>query len=117
MSNVRLQTYPVHIDGVEYPLSCTFNVLYDIEEEYGTINKGLHDPKMYKFLRFVLASMLNNAAEMKGIEQRFTPDSASVALTRNGYDISDMQRKIIQLIVYAVSRPDAKDAEEDDSKN
>lgn len=117
MPDMRMQPYTITVDGVDYPLVCNFNVLADIEDEYGTVFAGTHDEHTFKFARFVLASMLNEACVAGGIEKEWTPREVGRKLPAAGYEIGDLLLVVIKLIADAMPHVAEPDPAEDAPKN
>lgn len=74
--DIRLEQMPFVIGDKEYQLRCNMNVLADVQEAFGGDFVSALDGKstMRSALEF-LAAMLNDYADEKGWEERFTAKS------------------------------------------
>lgn len=70
MSDLKNKYCTVNIDGKEYGMICTLNVIDDIQEKFDCgidhLDDLLNDPKQQmKVIKFLLAEMINEATECK----------------------------------------------------
>jgi len=72
MSEIRLKTMPYEFNGKTYQLCCNYNVLADIQEEFGSIPNLFKDKSMLKAYPAILAAMLNDYADTQGWPERYT---------------------------------------------
>lgn len=109
MENVRLKEFPFEFNGKTYKLRCNFNVLADIEEEFGYI-PNLNGKGMLKKIAVILTAMMNEYASSQGWEEHFT--SKEVGRVIMPEDIPVQQ--IAELFIDALYK---KGKKEEDSKN
>lgn len=73
MSDIRLQTEPLEINGKTYLLRCNFNVLADVQEAFGgDFLAALGDAHSYRAVTEFAAAMVNDYADEMGWPERFT---------------------------------------------
>lgn len=102
MEDVRLKSVPYELDGKTYELCCNFNVLADLETEYGSILRMLNRIGPMAVTRSALAYMLNDFAELKGWPGRYTP--RQIGRTLEALDfvaISKLSDTVIKLVTDA----------------
>lgn len=73
MSEIRLKTMPYEFNGKTYQLCCNYNVLADIQEEFGSIPNLLKENSMLKAYPVILSAMLNDYADTQGWDEKHTP--------------------------------------------
>lgn len=106
--DIRLEQMPFDLNGKTYLLRCNMNVLADVQEEYnGDFVAALNGSTMKSALAF-LAAMLNDYADEKGWEERFTPRQLG-----RQFKLSDLPiEKIMGLVVRSITPEGAEEAEE-----
>lgn len=70
MNDLRIKKIPYEYNGKTYQLCCNFNVLADMQEEFGD---EFPDFSQFKTLRFIICSMMNDYADSMGWEETVTP--------------------------------------------
>lgn len=106
--DIRLESMPFKFGGKEYLLRCNFNVLADVQEYYnGDMIAALTGNPMKSVLVF-LAAMMNDYADEKGWEERFT--AKGIGRTCSMTDIP--MDKIMGMVVRAVTPPESAASEE-----
>lgn len=73
MSDLKNKYCTVNIDGKEYGMICTLNVIDDIQDKFGcgieSLDLMLNDPRQQmKVIKYLLAEMINEAADCKADE-------------------------------------------------
>lgn len=95
MGNIRLKYVPLEYNGKTYQLTCNFNVLADLQEEFEEIPDLLSSGSI-KGTRFMLASMMNDYADSMGWSERITPKEAGRIL--NVKLIEELQRLFVSAL-------------------
>ena len=97
--SIRLEQMPFEINGKTYQLRCNMNVLADVQEQFdGDFISALDDKKTMKSVLFFLAAMLNDYADEKGWEERYTAKSLGRMLKLNDIPV----QKIMDLVIHSV---------------
>lgn len=101
MSDIRLESMPFEINGKTYQLRCNMNVLCDVQEAFGGDFVAAMDGKnaMRSVLTF-LSAMLNDYADEKGWEERYTAKSLGRQIIKPSDLPSD---KIMALVVRSIT--------------
>ena len=101
--DIRLESVPFELDGKTYQLRCNMNVLADVQELYeGDFASALDGKATMKSALAFLAAMLNDYADEKGWEERFTVRSLG-----RRFKLTDLPiDKILALVVRSIT-PDA----------
>lgn len=74
MSDIRLKTDRLELDGEDWELRCSMNVLADAQEAFGgDLIEALNPVHRLRSAMVFAAAMVNEAAEIAGREERFTP--------------------------------------------
>ena len=74
MADIRLKTDSIELDGENWELRCSMNVLADVQEAFGgDLLEALNPAHTIRSAMVVCAAMLNEAAALRGREDRFTP--------------------------------------------
>lgn len=73
MSDLKNKYCTVNIDGKEYGMICTLNVIDDIQDKFGcgieSLDPMLNDPRQQmKVIKYLLAELINEAADCKADE-------------------------------------------------
>ena len=75
MADLRLKTDRLELDGEEWELRCTMNVLADVQEAFGgDLLEALNPAHTIRSALVCCAAMLNEAAALEEREERFTPE-------------------------------------------
>ena len=75
MADIRLKTDSLELDGEKWELRCSMNVLADVQEAFGgDLLEALNPAHTIRSALVVGAAMLNEAAALRGREDRFTPE-------------------------------------------
>ena len=114
MSDIRLKEAPYEIDGKTYILRCNFNVLADIQEEYGDLPDIEDSQKILPNLRIYLSAMVNDYADEQGWPERFTP--RQIGRKIKSID-ADLVSTVTRLILTALYIQTSEEKEPDHSKN
>lgn len=86
MADIRRKTHSYTLGGKTYELEITYNVLADVEEWYGgNILRALSGPSHGKAALAFVAAAMNQCAEEKGWEERFTPRSLGRLIAPSDY--------------------------------
>lgn len=101
MGDIRLKTVPYELDGKTYQLCCNFNVLADIQEEFGGIPNIFDARKTLTYYAAFLAAMLNDYADSQGWAERFTRRSIGRKIDLAHTATEEIQN-VIQLVVDAL---------------
>lgn len=98
--DIRLEEMPFTIGGKEYKLRCNMNVLADVQEAYGgDFVSALDGTSVMRSALTFLAAMLNDYADEKGWEERFTAKGLGRKFGMNELPID----KIMGLVVRAIT--------------
>lgn len=74
MSDIRLKTDRLELDGETWELRCSMNVLADAQEAFGgDLIEALNPVHRLRSALIFAAAMVNEAAEVAGEETRITP--------------------------------------------
>lgn len=113
MGDIRLEEVPFEFNGKTYKLRCNMNVLADVQEVYGgDFVAALNGGSTMKSALAFLAAMLNDYADEKGWEERFTQKSLGRMFKLNELPID----KIMGLVVRSIT-PEKEETPESDSGN
>ena len=106
--DIRLESLPFEVNGKTYQLRCNMNVLADVQELYeGDFVNALDGKATMKSALTFLAAMLNDYADEKGWEERFTARSLGRMFKLNDLPIE----KIMALVVRSITPDAAPDAD------
>lgn len=72
MIDVRLPEVTLTIDGKDYILRCNFNVIADVQDEYGSIPELMTSRGTVRAALIWAAAMANDYADLMGWPERFT---------------------------------------------
>ena len=112
MEDIRLKTEPFELDGKTYLLSCSMNVLADVQEAYGgKISNALSAKATLKSCLEFLAAMLNDYADSQGWEERFTARQIGRALP------PPRMQELIDKVMPLVAATFGTEPKEEDGKN
>ena len=97
--DIRLESLPFDIGGKTYQLRCNMNVLADVQELYGGDFVAALDEKatMKSALTF-LAAMLNDYADEKGWEERYTAKSLGRMFKLNDLPVNEIMTLVVKSI-------------------
>lgn len=117
MADCRLPTMPFDLAGKTYLLRCNMNVLADVEAMHnGNLMEALSQPGKLRASMEFLTAMLNDYADEKGWEERYTPKTLGRLLQPTPKEIKAIQDTITDLVVKAVTGG-AEEPNEDPEKN
>ena len=112
MEDIRLKTEPFEFDGKTYQLSCSMNVLADVQEAYGgKISNALSTKATLKSCLEFLAAMLNDYADTQAWPERFTAKQIGRALSPTR--MQEVTDKVMPLVADTFST----EPKEEDGKN
>ena len=120
MADCRLPTMPFDLAGKTYLLRCNMNVLADVESMHnGNLMEALSQPGKLRASMEFLAAMLNDYADEKGWEERYTPKTLGRLLQPTPKGIKAIQDTITDLVVKAVTggAEETEETDEDAGKN
>jgi hypothetical protein len=117
MKDIRLKKITKELDGKPFELCCNFNVLADIQEEYGSLPAALGSKAALKFAASVLAYMMNDYADTMGWEERYTPRQAGRFISPVASDMGAQVSEITNLVLASIMPLDDEKAEETEEKN
>lgn len=104
--DIRLEQMPFEFNGKTYQLRCNMNVLADVQELYnGDFVSALNGGTTMKSALAFLAAMLNDYADEKGWEERYTAKTLGRMFKLNDLPID----KIMGLVVRSLT-PDTDEA-------
>ncbi len=118
----KLKTERVELFGKTFELSCNFNVLGDIQAQFGDLNLVLNFAPMLA-TRVLLAAMCNDYANFKGWDkQDYTAREVGRELPTDSKGAIEISDKVLGLfrdavLAKAVSKLDTADKTEPDGKN
>ena len=113
MSDIRLQTEPLELNGKTYLLRCNFNVLADVQEAFGgDFLAAMDDKNSFRSVTEFAAAMCNDYAEEMGWPERFTARQMGRLLPMQEQNLWKM--KIARLILTALGSDDSAENEGDD---
>lgn len=73
MSDIRLQTTPLELNGKTYLLRCNFNVLADVQQAFGgDFLAAMADDNSFRAVTEFAAAMVNDYADEMGWSERYT---------------------------------------------
>lgn len=101
MEDIRLKTIPYTFNGKEYQLSCNFNVLADIQAEFGEIPDLLQPNIGLKAYTVILSAMLNDYADTKGWKERYTPRQVGRTIDVKNLPVEDITN-VVRLVIDAL---------------
>lgn len=111
--DIRLEQMPFEVNGKTYQLRCNMNVLADVQELHGgDFVSALNNGSTMKSALEFLAAMLNDYADEKGWEERFTAKSLGRQFKLHELPID----KIMALVVRSIT-PESAESEEAESGN
>lgn len=118
MSDIRLKEIPFEHNGKTYLLRCNFNVLADLQEEFGEIPDVMDGKKSMRNMAAFIAAMMNDYADAQNWPERFTARQVGRILPANP-DIEMMQNimKIVVNALYLQQENTEEQAEGDGEKN
>ena len=106
--DIRLEQMPFEIGGKTYQLRCNMNVLAEVQEQFeGDFATALDGKATMKSALAFLAAMLNDYADEKGWEERFTAKSLGRMFKLNELPVYD----IMALVVRSITPDAAPDAD------
>lgn len=106
--DIRLEQMPFEVNGKTYQLRCNMNVLAEVQEQFeGDFVNALDGKTTMKSALAFLAAMLNDYADEKGWEERFTPKSLGRMFKLNDLPVFD----IMGLVVRSITPDTAPDAD------
>lgn len=100
MIDIRLKEMPYEYNGRTYMLRCNFNVLADLQEEYGEIPDVLNGKKTMKSVTAFLAAMINDYADEKGWPERVTAKQIGRSLP--AAPDMELMKKIVGIVLNAL---------------
>lgn len=117
--DVRLKTIPLEFDGETYQLTVNMNVLADVQEENGgDMRAVLSEKRILTGLLAFLSAAINEAADAKGLQKRYTPRQVGRLLTPEQFFA--LQTPMMELVAAALGTgapEDPSETEEDAAKN
>lgn len=97
---IRLEEIPFELNGKEYRLRCNMNVLADVQEQYdGDFISALDDKRTTRSVLVFLAAMLNDYADEKGWEERYTAKSLGRMLRLNDIPVQKIMRMVVRSVM------------------
>lgn len=106
--DIRLEQIPFEIGGKTYQLRCNMNVLAEVQEQFeGDFATALDGKATMKSALAFLAAMLNDYADEKGWEERFSAKSLGRMFKLNDLPVYD----IMGLVVRSITPDTAPDAD------
>lgn len=113
MSDIRLQTEPLELNGKTYLLRCNFNVLADVQEAFGgDFLAAMDDKQSFRSVTEFTAAMCNDYADEMGWPERFTARQIGRLMPMQNLNL--WQIKISRLILSAIGGDDSATNEGDD---
>lgn len=101
---IRLEEIPFELNGKTYQLRCNMNVLADVQEQYdGDFISALNDKKTMKSVLFFLAAMLNDYADEKGWEERYTAKSLGRMIRLNDISVKEIMGLVVRSVMTEAS--------------
>lgn len=117
--DIRLKTIPLEFDGETYQLTVNMNVLADVQEENGGDLRAVFGKKrIFAGLLAFLSAAINEAADAKGLQKRYTPRQVGRLLTPEQFFA--LQTPMMELVAAALGTgapEDPSETEEDAAKN
>lgn len=117
--DVRLKAIPLEFDGETYQLTVNMNVLADVQEENGGDLRAVFGKKrIFAGLLAFLSAAINEAADAKGLQKRYTPRQVGRLLTPEQFFA--LQTPMMELVAAALgpgAPEDPSETEEDAAKN
>ena len=98
--DIRLKTAKWDLDGQEYVLRCNMAVLADVQEEYGG-KFSLALTGTVKSYMVILAAMINDCADERGLGARYTWRQLARHYTRTD-ELLAVKQTVMPLVVSAV---------------
>lgn len=114
MSDIRLEKLKYEFEGKTYFLECNYNVLADLQEEYGEIPNVLEGKNSMKVFTSTLAAMMNDYADTMGWSERFTGKELGRKIDTHNIPHETMV-EVVKLLIGAIFVEKEKD--DIDSKN
>ena len=106
--DIRLEQMPFEIGGKTYQLRCNMNVLAEVQEQFeGDFATALDGKATMKSALAFLAAMLNDYADEKGWEERFSAKSLGRMFKLIDLPVYD----IMGLVVRSITPDTAPDAD------
>lgn len=119
--DIRQKVVPFEFDGKVFHLTCNMNVLADVQEHFGgTLQKALNNAASLNTLLVFLSAMLNDHAEDKGWDERYTPKQVGRKLPPTKQKMDEIKDLIMGLVVSALAVDTAtsnNESQEEPSKN
>jgi len=116
MQDIRLKSLPFEYNGKTYHLVCNYNVIADIQEEFGEIPNLLKNNIALKAYPVILSAMLNDYADSMGWSERFTPREVGRTLDFKHLPIEDI-KNVVTLVIDSLYERVEKTEEDNESKN
>lgn len=91
---------PFDFNGKTYILRCNFNVLADVQEEFGRIPDILEKKMTLRYFASFLAAMMNDYADEMGWPERLTAKQLGRMMPASP-DI-DLVKKVMELVMNAI---------------
>lgn len=117
--DIRLKSIPLEFDGETYQLTVNMNVLADVQEENGGDLRAVFGKKrIFAGLLAFLSAAINEAADAKGLQKRYTPRQVGRLLTPEQFFA--LQTPMMELVAAALGTgapEDPSETEEDAAKN
>lgn len=117
--DIRLKTIPLEFDGETYQLAVNMNVLADVQEENGGDMRAVFGKKrIFAGLLAFLSAAINEAADAKGLQKRYTPRQVGRLLTPEQFFA--LQTPMMELVAAALGAgapEDPSDTKEEAAKN
>lgn len=112
MSDIRLQTTPLELNGKTYLLRCNFNILADVQQAFGgDFLAAMADDNSFRAVTEFAAAMVNDYADEMGWSERYTARQMGRLLPMREQNF--WQVKIAQLVLSALGSDDAQDGGDD----
>ena len=117
--DIRVKSIPLEFDGETYQLTVNMNVLADVQEENGGDLRAVFGKKrIFAGLLAFLSAAINEAADAKGLQKRYTPRQVGRLLTPKQFFA--LQKPMMELVSAALgpgAPEDPSDAKEEAAKN
>ena len=117
--DIRVKSIPLEFDGETYQLTVNMNVLADVQEENGGDLRAVFGKKrIFAGLLAFLSAAINEAADAKGLQKRYTP--RQVGRRRTPEQFIALQTPMMELVAAALGTgapEDPSETEEDAAKN
>lgn len=117
--DIRLKTIPLEFDGETYQLTVNMNVLADVQEENGGDLRAVFGKKrIFAGLLAFLSAAINEAADAKGLQKRYTPRQVGRLLTpKQFFALQTPMMELVAAALGAGAPEDPSETEEDAAKN